>query len=156
MTTVTVTPATRDDIGSLAASVAGLFLEDAGHHDSLVDPGWPEREGAEYCSALVNDEACLVALARDGGHVLGHLIGKLSGPDSVRTARIAVLESMRVEPGSRGAGIGSLLVRHFFAWARDCGAQQASVTAYAANDAALRFYARHGFLPKNITSRAIL
>ncbi len=156
MTTVTVTPATHDDIGSLVASVAGLFLEDAGRHDSLMDLGWPEREGAEYYSALLNDEACLVALARDGGHVIRHLIGKLSGPDSLRTGRVAVLESMRVAPGSRGAGLGGPLVRHFFAWARDCGAQQASVTAYAANDAAQRFYARHGFLPKNITSRAIL
>jgi GNAT superfamily N-acetyltransferase len=156
MTTVTVTPATHDDIGSLVASVTGLFREDAGRHDSVMDLGWPEREGAGYYSALMKDKDCLVALARDGGHVIGHLIGKLSGPDSLRTGRVAVLESMRVAPDSRGTGVGGLLVRHFFAWARDCGAQQTSVTAYAANDAALRFYARHGFLPTNITSRAVL
>ena len=156
MTTITVNTATHDDIASLVASVAALFREDAGRHDSLMDLGWPTREGAVYYSALVNDEACLVTLARDGGHVAGHLIGKLSGPGSMLTGRIAVLESMRVAPGSRRTGVGSLLVRHFLTWARDCGAQQASVTAYAANDAAQRFYARHGFLPKNITSRAIL
>lgn len=28
------------------------------------------------------------------------------------------------------------------------------MTAYAANDTALRFYARHGFAPESITSRA--
>ena len=49
-------------------------------HDFLRDLGWPAREGTAYYSALVNDEACLVTLARDGGHVAGHLIGKLSGP----------------------------------------------------------------------------
>ena len=136
--------------------VAALFLEDGGRHDSLMDLDWPAREGAAYYSALMNDETCLVALARDGGDVIGHLIGRLSGPDSLRTGRVAVLESMRVASGSRRAGTGSLLVRHFLTWARDGGAQQASVTAYAANDAAQRFYARHGFRPKSVTSRAIL
>ena len=156
MTTITVNTATHDDISSLVASVAALFREDAGRHDSLMDLGWPAREGAAYYSALVNDEACLVTLARDGGHVAGHLIGKLSGPGSMLTGRIAVLESMRVAPGSRRAGVGSLLVRHFLTWARDRGVQHASVTAYAANDAAQRLYARHGFEPASVTLRAIL
>ena len=156
MTTITVNTATHDDIGSLVASVDALFGEDAGRHDSLMDLGWPAREGAAYYSALVNDEACLVTLARDGGHVAGHLIGKLSGPGPMLTGRIAVLESMRVAPGSRRTGVGSLLVRHFLTWARDRGAQQASVTAYAANDAAQRLYARHGFEPASVTLRAIL
>jgi hypothetical protein len=96
-----VNTATDHDIGSLAASVAALFGEDAGRHDSLMDIGWPAREGAAYYSALVHDEACLVTLARDGSHVAGHLIGKLSGPGSMLTGRIAVLESMRVAPDSR-------------------------------------------------------
>jgi GNAT superfamily N-acetyltransferase len=67
-----------------------------------------------------------------------------------------VLESMRVDPDSRRAGVGSLLVRHFFTWARDCGAQRASVTAYAANDRALSFYARHGFFAQSIISQTAL
>jgi GNAT superfamily N-acetyltransferase len=156
MTPITVNAATHDDLDSLVASVAGLFREDAGRHDSLMDLNWPEREGASYYSALLTGKGCLVALARDGDHVIGHLIGKLCEPDSMCTGRVAVLESMRVAPGSRGTGVGGLLVRHFFAWARECGAQQASVTAFAANDAAQHLYARHGFVPRSVTSRAIV
>jgi GNAT superfamily N-acetyltransferase len=156
MTAITVNAAKHNDIGPLVASVAALFREDGGRHDSLMDLDWPAREGAAYCSALLDDETCLVALARDGGQVIGHLIGKLTGPGSLRTGRIAVLESMRVAPGSRRAGSGSLLVQHFFGWARDRGAREASVTAYAANHAAQRFYERHGFAPRSVTSRAIL
>ena len=63
---------------------------------------------------------------------------------------------MRVAPDARRGGTGSLLVRHFFGWARERGAQQASVTAFAANDAARRFYARHGFVPASVTLRAAL
>ena len=147
---------TEGDIDALVASVAGLFAEDAGRHDPTMDLRWPEREGAAYYSHLLGDQACLLLLARDDDQAVGHLVGRLSGPDSLRTQPLAVLESMRVAPGARRTGVGSLLVRHFFAWARDRGAEQASVTAYAANDAALRFYARHGFSPTSVTSRAVL
>jgi GNAT superfamily N-acetyltransferase len=154
--TVTVSPVTEGDIDALVASVAGLFAEDAGRHDPAMDLGWPEREGAEYYFRLLGDQACLLLLAHDDDQAIGHLIGRLSGPDSLRTQCVAVLESMRVAPGARRTGVGGLLVRHFFTWARRSGAQQASVTAYAANDAALRFYARHGFSPKSVTARAVL
>jgi GNAT superfamily N-acetyltransferase len=156
MTTVAVSAATQDDIQSLVASVAELFREDGGRHDSLRDLDWPARQGAAYYSALVDDRTCLLALAREGDDVIGHLIGRLHGPGGTFTGRIADLESMRVAPDFRRSGVGSLLVRHFLTWAREGGAQQASVTAYAANDAAQRFYERHGFVPKSITSRASL
>jgi GNAT superfamily N-acetyltransferase len=154
--TVTVSPVTEGDIDALVVSVAGLFAEDAGRHDPTMDLRWPEREGSAYYSGLLGDQACLLLLARDDDQAVGHLVGRLSGPDSLRTQGLAVLESMRVAPGARRAGVGSLLVRHFFTWARHGGAQQASVTAYAANDAALRFYARHGFSARSVTSRAVL
>jgi GNAT superfamily N-acetyltransferase len=154
--TVTVSPVTEGDIGALVVSVAGLFAEDAGRHDPAMDLRWPEREGAAYYSRLLADQACLLLLARDDEQAVGHLVGRLSGPDSLRTQRLAVLESMRVAPGARRTGVGSLLVGHFFSWARLSGAQQASVTAYAANDAALRFYARHGFTRASVISRAVL
>jgi GNAT superfamily N-acetyltransferase len=156
MTPVTVKAATPDDLDALLESVAGLFREDAGRRDSLVDPGWPARDGAAYYAGLMSDRACLLALARDGDRVIGHLVGRLTGPNPVRTGSLAVLESMRVAPDARRAGVGGLLVRHFFDWARDGGAEQASVTAYAANHPARRFYARHGFIPQSVISRAVL
>jgi GNAT superfamily N-acetyltransferase len=156
MAPVTVKAVTPDDLDALLESVAGLFREDAGQHDSLVDPGWPARDGAAYYVGLMSDRACLLALARDGDRVIGHLVGRLSGPSPVRTGSLAVLESMRVAPDARRAGVGGLLVRHFFDWARDGGAEQASVTAYAANHPARRFYARHGFIPQSVISRAVL
>jgi GNAT superfamily N-acetyltransferase len=156
MTTVAVSAVTYDDIDDLVTSVAALFEEDAGRHDATMDLAWPAREGAAYYSGLVAESACLLVLARDDDRVIGHLVGRLNDPNSIRTGRLAVLESMRVAHGSRRAGTGSLLVRHFQSWARQHGAQHASVTAYAANDAAQRLYERHGFMPQSITSLATL
>jgi GNAT superfamily N-acetyltransferase len=154
MNDVTVDTARLQDIDPLVASVIGLFEEDGGRHDPFLDTEWPAREGARYYADLVGDPSCLLALARDGDRVVGHLVGKLIGPDSIRPVRVAVLESMRVQPDARGRGVGSRLVAEFFGWARHHRAALASVTAYAANDGAQRFYARHGFAPASVTMRA--
>jgi GNAT superfamily N-acetyltransferase len=149
----TVDRAGSDDIDAFVASVEGLFREDGGRHDSSIDVAWPTREGASYYAGLLDDPDCLLAVARREKDVVGHLVGKLVGPDALRLVRFAVLESMRVRPDLRGHGIGALLVEEFVQWARRSGAEVASVTAYAANDGAQRFYASHGFAPMSVTMR---
>jgi GNAT superfamily N-acetyltransferase len=156
MSDVTVSAASLADIDELVASVGGLFQEDGGRHDPFLDTGWPAREGTQYYTGLVDRPDCLLAVARDGDRFVGHLVGKLIEPDSIRLVRFAVLESIRVWPDSRGLGVGSRLVEEFLAWARRHQAVQASVTAYAANDGARRFYARHGFAPASVVMRAPL
>jgi ribosomal protein S18 acetylase RimI-like enzyme len=157
MTPVTVTTATPDDIPAFVESVDGLFHEDGGRHDPHMNLGWPADEGAAYYAGLLDDGDCLLAVARAGsGRVVGHLVGKLTGPDSLRTARFAVLESIRVDPESRGAGAGSALIGHFLDWAREKGAAVASVTAFAANSGALRLYQRQGFRPQSVTLRTAI
>ena len=148
-----MTPADSGDLHEFVASVIGLFREDAGTHDPAMDVTWPVREGLEYYSGLLSDQTCLLAVARDGDRVVGHLVGKLLEPDSLRRQRFAVLESLRVDPGRRGSGIGGQLVDHFLDWARQRGAQQASVSAFAANQPAQRLYQRHGFVPMTVTMR---
>lgn len=143
------------DLDDLLASVAGLFREDAGTHDPAMDVTWPERGGDDYYRPLVDAETCLLTLARaaDDGRAVGHLVGKLLAADELRTVPLAVLESIRTDPAVRGSGVGTKLVEHFLGWAQDNGAQQVSVSAYAANEGAQRFYRRHGFTPMSVTLR---
>ena len=51
----------------------------------------------------------------------------------------------------RSQGIGSQLVDRFKAWANTRGVAQLRVSAYTANEAAIRFYRRHGFVPLDTT-----
>ena len=149
--TVIVEVATHDDIPEIIASADALVATDAGRYDAAgTDLGWAARTGLAYCTALLDSDDNLVLLARDRAEVIGHLVGRLTGPGSVHLFRVAELESIHVYPDHRGAGVGHRLVTEFFAWAIAKGAQRASVTAYAANDGAQRFYARHGFLPKSV------
>jgi GNAT superfamily N-acetyltransferase len=156
MSAVTVAVADHNDLPALVASVTGLFREDGGRHDAAMDVTWPDREGPRYYGGLLADETCLLLVAREGVRVVGHLVGKLREPDSMRTQRFAELESIRIDPDHRGGGIGGMLVNHFFDWGRRHGARQASVSAFAANVDALRLYGRLGFTPMTVTMRATL
>jgi GNAT superfamily N-acetyltransferase len=151
MTELTVSVVQRDDLAALVESVSGLFHDDAGQHDPCMDLSWPAREGLASYGKQVDDPAVLLLLAREGERVVGHLVGKVRGPSSIRRCRFAILESIRVVPDARGRGVGTRLVERFFGWARDNSAEQALVTAYAANQAAQRFYARYGFVPFEAT-----
>lgn len=142
------------DLDALLTSVTGLFREDAGQHDPYMDQGWPARDGAAHYGGALAEPTCLILLAWHGDRCVGHLVGKLTGPDSIRTARFAILESLRADPTVRGQGVGSALVAEFLRWAKENGAERASVTAYAANERAQRFYQRHGFAPQSVVLRA--
>jgi GNAT superfamily N-acetyltransferase len=154
--TVTIDTVRTTDLDDLLTSVAGLFAEDGGRFDATMDTSWPARAGGAYYTDLLDDDTCLLLLARDGDATLGHLVGKLAAPNDLRTVAVAVLESIRVDPAARNAGVGTALVGRFFDWARANGAHHASVSAFAANEGAQRFYVRHGFTPMSVTLRTSL
>lgn len=135
---------------ALVTSAGGLFHDDAGVHDPTVNIGWAEAEGEPYYAEAVADPASLALVAEDDGDVIGHLIGRFQAASSLRPVGTAVLESIRVRPACRGTGVGTGLVESFGDWARSKGATRATVTAYAANERAVRFYERHGFAQRSV------
>jgi len=61
------------------------------------------------------------------------------------------LESICVRENQRSSGVGTKLVEEFIGWAGSQGAGRVSVTAYAANERAIRFYERFGFRPRSVS-----
>ena len=150
--TIRISTATPDDLREIVASVDALFATDAGTHDAAAtNLRWPSENGMAYYTSVLADSNNLVLLARDDNEVAGHLVGRISGPGSVHPIRVADLESVQVYPAHRNRGVGDQLATAFLAWAAEKGAQRATVTAYAANDGAQRFYARHGFAVRSVT-----
>jgi GNAT superfamily N-acetyltransferase len=148
---IRVDVATHDDLADIIACADALVATDAGRYDPAgTDLNWAERGGSAYATALLAGDDNLVLLAREDGTLLGHLVARLHGPGTVHPIRVAELESIHVYPDHRGRGVGERLVTTFLTWAAGKGAQRASVAAYAANEGAQRFYARHGFVPKSV------
>ena len=61
---------------------------------------------------------------------------------------------MFVEKAYRSHKIGAALAQHFLEWTKARGAERVSVSAYAANEGAIRFYKSLGFQPKNLVLEA--
>ena len=146
MDEVTIRKATVRDLVGLAASSAALFAEDGAARDHLRSPAWPEAHGAQWCADLMADanSLVLVALADD---VVGHLVGSLTSASAMWTAPRAEIVSTLVSAPWRRRAVGARLVADFAGWAKGRGARRLTVSAYASNSDALRFYGRHGFVP---------
>ncbi|MFC0626765.1 GNAT family N-acetyltransferase [Kribbella deserti] len=153
----TVRVVTERDVDQLVESVTNLFRDDAGQFDPLTDTSWPQREGHARYSALVSDPDWLLLLAYDdGGRLIGHLVGRVNEPGSTRPHRSAVLESIYIWADIRSQGVGALLTTRFLDWAREQNAVFASVSAYAANEKAQRFYQRQGFASQSVMLQTVL
>jgi GNAT superfamily N-acetyltransferase len=150
MSDIEIRRAGSGDLDGLAACTAALWAEDAGPRDPLRSQRWPGEHGAAWLAGLLADPDALVLVAVAGGTVAGHLVGAYRPASAMTLGARAELVSMYVVPGQRGAGTGSRLVAGFTAWARERGAVRLLVTAYAANDGAVRFYQRHGFAPLSV------
>ncbi len=149
--TIRVDRATSKDFAELLASADALIATDAARYDpEATNLDWAAQAGTAYCTELLAGGASLALLARDGDQVVGHLVGRLAGPGTVHPIRIAELESIHVYPEHRGSGVGHQLMAAFRAWAAENGATRCTVTSYAANHGAQRFYVRHGFVPMSV------
>ena len=144
---VRIRPATTADAAGLVESLAALFAEDSGTRDSTMDAGYPRSYGEQGFTELMAMPDRLILVAEADGTVVGHLTGRIDEPNPIRLIAVATLASMYVRPAHRRQGVGARLVEQFREWARDRDAGRMSVTAYTANDGAIRFYQRHGFVP---------
>jgi ribosomal protein S18 acetylase RimI-like enzyme len=64
----------------------------------------------------------------------------------------ALLEDVVVQPGHRGRGIGSALLRHLLAEARKQGALRVTLLTDTHNERAKALYAKLGFRPSSMTA----
>lgn len=147
---ITIRRATADDLPGLVASSAGLFAEDAGTRDDTMNIEWPATFGAASFASALADPTRAVWVADRDGRVVGHLTAYVAPPSDIRPVTSATLLSMYVFADHRSGGVGGRLVGAFKEWAAEQGASRLTVTAYAANAGAIRFYQRNGFAPKSV------
>jgi GNAT superfamily N-acetyltransferase len=144
------------DIEGLVRSSDGLAREDGATRDLLRNPEWARQHAAEeYGKHIINPDM-LVLVAESDQTIIGHLLGGIYGASPMWTAPRAMLISMYVMPQRRGLNVGSRLVEQFTSWAKTKQAAQLRVTAYTANEGAIRFYQRHGFTALDTTLAAPL
>ena len=66
---------------------------------------WPRAHARHHFLSLISRDDALCLLAKSGRATVGYLAGHVGEPASMRPVRIAEIESMYVEAGSRGYGV---------------------------------------------------
>ncbi len=112
---------------------------------------WSYEEGHDYFTRHIEAETSLCLVAEADSGLVGYLVGYTKARNSLRPIEMAVLESMFVHHDSRSGGVGEQLVRAFIGWCDGHQVVRVSVSAYVANDGAVRFYERLGFVQRLLT-----
>ena len=137
-----IEPATRDDLEAVADCWVALARE--------------QREHGSHVLPEPNREAILETLAAhqfDGGLLVARLEGELAGFATATVERgtfaldanRGVLSNLYVKPAFRSQGIGEALLEATEAFLADRDVEVVTLEAMADNEAARRFYRRHGY-----------
>lgn len=138
-TGVAVRPAREEDLGTLRA------IAQTGHRDTrfYFDPHFDRAKCDLLYETWIENSfrgfAESVLVAEMDGRPVGYITGHKRG-DNAQIGLIGVAE------GHQGAGLGSILVKHFLSWAAREGAVRANVTTQGRNVRAQRLYQRAGFV----------
>lgn len=103
------------------------------------------RFTAVHFRTYIRNERALCFVATRDGSVLGYVAG-LVGRGRSRWAR---LDSVAVDPGHQGAGLGSRLLRRFLTEAKQRGGAGVALEVAIANERAVGFFGQYGFHPRS-------
>lgn len=132
--------ATAGDVEAMADLLAELF--------ALESDFKPQREKQLAGLRLILDTPAIGQLfvLRVDGRVAG-MANALFTVSTAEGRKVVLLEDVIVAAGSRGRGLGRLLVEHVAGWAAANGLPRITLLADRDNAPALAFYARLEFAP---------
>ena len=131
---VSVRPAEDDDVVEIAGLVAMLAAE----------LGDPTPVTPAYVADYLHRPGCHALLAVRSSEVLG-LLSYSFRPSLYHAADSCMVDELIVRLAERSGGIGTLLLNEVIRLAREGGCAEVSLGVMKSNQAALRFYLRHGF-----------
>ncbi len=132
--TLSMRPAKDDDAVEIAGLVAMLAAE----------LGDPTPVTPAYVADYLHRPGCHALLAVRPPEILG-LLSYSFRPNLYHAANSCMVDELIIQPAERNGGIGTLLLHEVIRLAREEGCAEVSLGVMKSNQAALRFYLRHGF-----------
>ncbi len=131
---VAVRPAEDDD----AVEIAGLVTMLA------AELGDPTPVTPAYVAGYLHRPGCRALVAVRPPQLIG-LLSYSFRPSLYHAADACMVDELIVQPSERNHGVGTLLLNEVIRLAREVGCAEVSLGVMKSNQAALRFYLRHGF-----------
>lgn len=133
-----VREATVEDIPRLCPLLELLFAQEAEFRPDSA------KQSAALRQIIENPATGRILVFVAGSKLVG-MVNLLFTVSTALGGRVAILEDMVVDPASRGAGIGSHLMRGAIDLARRSGCHRITLLTDHDNAEAIRFYRSHGF-----------
>jgi len=133
-----ISAATLEDIPALCELLNVLFSQELEFtpDDRLQSHG--------LAAIIANPAIGCILVARRQQHLIG-MVNLLYTISTALGARVAILEDMVVAPSERNTGIGTQLIESAIESAKQAGCRRITLLTDHHNQAAQRFYAKHGF-----------
>ena len=144
-----ISRATVEDIPQLCELLALLFDQEAEFRPDSALQAEGVRQIIEF------PERGRILALREGQSVVG-MVNLLFTVSTALGGRVAILEDMVVRPDFRSRGAGSMLLEAALAFARSWGCLRVTLLTDSANEAAHRFYSRHGFSGSDMVPMRLL
>ena len=141
--------ATPVDIPRLSGLLSILFSQ-----EEEFSPD-PEAQAGGLALIVGNPAAGTILVAREGDQVLG-MVNLLFTVSTALGTKVALLDDLVVAPERRGAGIGTRLLKHAIAFAREQECKRITLNTDRSNLSARRFYEKHGFVTSNMIPLRLL
>ncbi len=133
-----ITTASPADIPALCELLSVLFSQEA-----EFQPDY-QAQSRGLAQIIAKPEVGCILLARYQRQVVG-MVNLLYTVSTALGERVAILEDMVVKPDQRMAGVGSALLKQAILTAQLQGCKRITLLTDQTNQAAQRFYSRHGF-----------
>lgn len=146
---IDIASATEQDVEGMADLLLSLFDQEA---DFVPDRA---KQLAGLGLILAEPKTGQLFVARMGGRIVG-MVSLLFTVSTALGKPVCWLEDMVVSKEARGQGLGSKLLNHALAFAKEQGFGRVTLLTDLANKDGQRFYARHGFSHSEMTPMRIL
>jgi ribosomal protein S18 acetylase RimI-like enzyme len=130
--------ATAADIPQLCALLAILFAQEADFQPDAA------KQAAALQQIIAQPHTGHILVWRPGNEIVG-MVSLLYSVSTACGGKAAWLEDMVVHPAQRGKGVGSKLLQAAIELAQQQGCLRITLLTDHSNNAAIRFYQRHGF-----------
>lgn len=135
-----------DDVAPLWGSLTEHHGTVAPAMGALRAPEDTWRRRREFYERVLGEPGTFLLIAERDTRPVGYAMVVRSRPSMTwQIEAAATVETLAVLPEERGNGIGSALLDRVREQLRAEGCTHWALTAVAANEAAIRFYRRHGF-----------
>lgn len=136
--------ATAADIPQLCALLGLLFAQEAEFQPDAA------KQSAALQLIIDSPQTGHILLWREGADIVG-MVSLLYSISTACGGKAAWLEDLVIHPDRRGAGLGSALLQAAIALAQQQGCLRITLLTDRSNDAAIRFYQKHGFVQSAMT-----